>query len=79
MESGQNNRKTAFSTLEIPPVLWYDRTLERRCKAMPFFVSFLQYAGILILLAAIAVGGIFFGRFLRMKKDAREASQNTNE
>ncbi len=46
---------------------------------MPFFVSFLQYAGILILLAAIAVGGVFFGRFLRMKKDAREASQNTNE
>lgn len=46
---------------------------------MPFLASFLQYAVILILLAAIAVGGIFFGRFLRGKKDAKEASQNTNE
>ncbi len=46
---------------------------------MPFLISFLQYAVILILLAAIAVGGIFFGRFLRVRKDAKEASQNTNE
>ncbi len=45
---------------------------------MAFLTSFLQYFIILILLAALAVGGVFFGRFLRKKKDA-SASGETKE
>ena len=41
---------------------------------MAFFGSFLQYVIILVILAALGVGGIFLGRFLRRKKDAKNAA-----
>ena len=45
---------------------------------MTFLTSFIQYIFIFLILAAIAVGGIFLGRFLRKKKDAK-ASMETKE
>lgn len=45
-----------------------------------FLGSFLQYFIILVILAALGVGGIFLGRFLRKKKDAKDAAAPaTNE
>lgn len=46
---------------------------------MAFLGSFIQYVVILIILAAIAVGGVFLGKYLRNKKDAKEASSETKE
>lgn len=46
---------------------------------MAFLGSFVQYIVILLILAAIAVGGVFFGKYLRNKKDAKEASDETKE
>lgn len=48
---------------------------------MAFVASFIQYVVIMIILAALAVGGVFFGKFLRIKKDAKEAiaSNETKE
>lgn len=48
---------------------------------MAFVASFIQYVVIMIILAALAVGGVFFGKFLRNKKDAKEAiaSNETKE
>lgn len=48
---------------------------------MAFIASFLQYFIILVILAALAVGGVFLGKYLRAKKDAKEAaaSKVTNE
>lgn len=46
---------------------------------MAFIGSFIQYAITFIILAALGVGGIFLGKFLRNKKDAKEAAKNTNE
>lgn len=45
---------------------------------MPFLASFIQYIIIFLVLAAIAVGGVFLGRFLRKKKNAK-ASVETKE
>lgn len=42
-----------------------------------FFGSFLQYLIIFVILAALAVGGIFVGRFLRKRKDAKDAAART--
>lgn len=39
---------------------------------MAFLASFIQYIVIFLILAAIAVGGIFFGRFLRKRKNTKE-------
>lgn len=48
---------------------------------MAFLGSLIQYVVVMIILAVIAVGGIFLGRFLRVKKDAKNAmaSNETNE
>ena len=47
---------------------------------MAFIASFIQYVVILVLLAALAVAGVFFGRFLRSKKDAKAmTSDQTKE
>lgn len=45
-----------------------------------FVGTFLRYLVILVILAAIGVGGIFTGRSLRAKKDAKlAAGQAANE
>lgn len=41
-----------------------------------FLASFLQYLIIMVLLVAVAVGGVFTGKHLRIKKDAGLAEQN---
>lgn len=41
---------------------------------MAFLASFLQYTIIALILAAIAVAGVFAGKKLRMNKDAKEAA-----
>lgn len=46
---------------------------------MAFLASFIQYVVIFIILAALGVGGIFLGKYLRTRKDAKEASQETKE
>ncbi len=48
---------------------------------MAFLGCLIEYVGKMIILAALAVGGIFLGRFLRKKKDAKNvaASAETNE
>lgn len=47
---------------------------ERQDKIMAFVTSFIQYAVILILLAGIAVLGVFTGKKLRDRKDAKNAA-----
>ena len=42
---------------------------------MAFLASFLQYFVIMILLAAIAVAGVFVGKKLRDRKDAKAAAE----
>ncbi len=39
-----------------------------------FFGSFLQYLIIFVILAALGVAGIFLGKTLRKKKDAKDAA-----
>lgn len=48
---------------------------------MAFIASFLQYLITLVILAAIGVAGIFVGKALRVRKDAKtaQASDNTND
>ena len=48
---------------------------------MAFLTSFIQYAVVFIILAALAVAGVFLGKFLRDKKDANNesASDETKE
>ena len=41
---------------------------------MAFVASFLQYFIIMVLLAAIAVAGVFVGNNLRDRKDAKETA-----
>lgn len=41
---------------------------------MAFLASFLQYIIIALILAAIAVAGVFAGKKLRMNKDAKEVA-----
>ena len=41
---------------------------------MAFVASFLQYFVIMVLLAAIAVAGVFVGKKLRDRKDAKNAA-----
>ena len=41
---------------------------------MVFLASFLQYFIIMVLLAAIAVAGVFAGKKLRDRKDAKNAA-----
>ena len=43
---------------------------------MAFVASFLQYFIIMVLLAAIAVAGVFVGKKLRDRKDAKETSSS---
>ena len=42
---------------------------------MSILGSFLQYAVIMVILAAIAVAGIFAGKKLRARKDAKAAAE----
>ena len=46
---------------------------------MAFLGSLIQYVVILVILAAIAAGGIFLGRFLRNKKDAKAEAEAFDE
>lgn len=41
---------------------------------MAFLGSFIQYVIILVILAAIAAGGLFLGKYLRVRKDAKDAA-----
>ena len=43
---------------------------------MAFVASFLQYFIIMVLLAAIAVAGVFVGKKLRDRKDAKETASS---
>lgn len=43
---------------------------------MAFIASFFQYAIIMILLAAVAFGGVAAGKMLRARKDAQTTGQN---
>ena len=44
-----------------------------------FFASLLQYVVKFILFAVVAVGGIFLGKALRVRKDAKAAEQIQEE
>ena len=46
---------------------------------MAFVASFLQYFIIMVLLAAIAVAGVFVGKKLRDRKDAKETASGDVE
>lgn len=46
---------------------------------MAFLGSFIQYVVILIILAAVAVGGIFTGKALRKRKDAKDLAASVEE
>ena len=46
---------------------------ERQVEEMAFLGSFLQYAIIMVILAAIALAGFFAGKKLRENKDAKAA------
>ena len=48
---------------------------ERQVEEMAFLGSFLQYAIIMVILAAIAVAGFFAGKKLRENKDAKAAAE----
>ena len=48
---------------------------ERQVEEMAFLGSFLQYAIIMVILAAIALAGFFAGKKLRENKDAKAASE----
>ena len=48
---------------------------ERQVEEMAFLGSFLQYAIIMVILAAIALAGFFAGKKLRENKDAKEAAE----
>lgn len=37
-----------------------------------FAESFIQYSMIMVILAALSVGGVFLGKFLRVRKDAKD-------
>ena len=50
-------------------------TAERQVEEMAFLASFLQYAIIMVILAAIAVAGVFAGKALRARKDAKTAAK----
>ena len=49
---------------------------ERQDEIMTFIASFAQYAVILILLAGLAVLGVFVGKKLRDRKDAKNAADS---
>jgi hypothetical protein len=48
---------------------------ERQVEEMAFLGSFLQYAIIMVILAAIALAGFFAGKKLRENKDAKAAAK----
>ena len=48
---------------------------ERQLEEMEFLGSFLQYAIIMVILAAIALAGFFAGKKLRENKDAKAAAE----
>ena len=48
---------------------------ERQVEEMAFLGSFLQYAIIMVILAAIALAGFFAGKKLRENKDATAAAE----
>ena len=48
---------------------------ERQVEEMAFLGSFLQYAIIMVILAAIALAGFFAGKKLRANKDAKAAAE----
>jgi hypothetical protein len=48
---------------------------ERQVEEMAFLGSFLQYAIIMVILAAIALAGFFAGKKLRENKDAKAAAE----
>ena len=46
---------------------------------MAFLGTLIQYVVIFIVLAAIGVGGVFFGKFLRSKKNEKAAAEASEE
>lgn len=42
---------------------------------MPLVDSFLQYIVVFVILAAVAVGGVFLGKILRSRKDTKTAAE----
>ena len=48
---------------------------ERQVEEMAFLGSFLQYAIIMVILAAIALAGFFADKKLRENKDAKAAAE----
>lgn len=48
---------------------------EGQVEEMAFLGSFLQYAIIMVILAAIALAGFFAGKKLRENKDAKAAAE----
>ena len=48
---------------------------ERQVEEMAILGSFLQYAIIMVILAAIAVAGFFAGKKLRENKDTKAAAE----
>ena len=47
--------------------------------AAAFGMSFLQYFIIFVILVAVGIGGIFAGKALRKRKDAKEAAEKIQE
>lgn len=39
---------------------------------MAFLGSFIQYVVTFVILVAVAAGGVFFGKYLRKRKDSKE-------
>ena len=46
---------------------------------MAFLASFLQYFIIMVILAAVAVAGVFTGKKLRDNKDAKKAAETAKD
>ena len=45
---------------------------------MAFLAKFLEYIIIMVILAAVAAAGVFAGKKLRDKKDAKKANEDAN-
>lgn len=65
-------------TVALVFFIWYNQYLNRRCVSM-FLSSLLQYAVKFVLFAAVAVAGIFIGKALRSRKDAKTAAEQIQE
>lgn len=73
---------------EIEPAslqIWYKRFIIIRCRCktdterkvfgMAFLGELLEYVITYVILIAIAIGGLFFGKFLRTKKNQKTSEE----